>query len=57
MFGFLIGRVLFKDIVKLVDFFGGKGFGSLDDVDVWLRNLFRVVNINRWSLEEVFEYV
>lgn len=51
------GRAPSKDIVKLVDFSGGKGFGSPDDADAWLRNLSRAVNINRWSPEEAFEHV
>lgn len=46
-----------KDIVKLAEFSGSKGFGSPDEAETWLRSVARAVSINRWSQEEAFDHV
>lgn len=46
-----------RDIIKMAEFSGGKGFGNPDDAESWLRALGRVVNINQWTREEAFEHV
>lgn len=50
-------RSVSKDIVKLAEFSGGKGYGSPDEADSWLRSLARAISINCWNQEEVFEHV
>lgn len=44
-------------MVKIVEFFGNKGYVSLEDVEMWFRSVVRVIRINKWSVDEVFEYV
>lgn len=46
-----------KDLVKIPEFSGSKGYGSPDDAETWMRHVARAVKVHRWSVEDTFEIV
>lgn len=46
-----------KDLVKIPEFSGRKGYGSPDDAETWMRQVARAIRVHRWSIEDTFEIV
>lgn len=50
-------RAASKDVAKLAEFLGNKGFSSPDDAETWLRIVARAIKINKWSADDTFAHV
>lgn len=38
-------------------FAGGRGTVCSDEAEIWMRQVDRVIEINQWSIDEVFQYI